>query len=216
MTDKQNRALAVAIIKVTPKLVSSTFNREAMQLLGNPRKVLFYNLGSGHNIVQPYTSRASMSTGLFDILQTKKAIIGGRVFSLSIRGNTAVYRTPSWIRRMGAAIANSPIEGYRVDSWPHTLYFNFVLPMETSTMNLKQIISSARKDGKTVLDAATSTFDSMFDEAPLKKAAEPESDDDGWDSGDGYPEEDPEDSYDDMGWDEGEPTEPAEARSMLR
>lgn len=155
-----SRGIAIALAKVTPKLSSSTLNREAVTRLGNPAKVLFYDLGNGHTIVQPYNK--GMARTLFDDLKKRKAILGGRVFSLSIRGGSGVFRTPSWIRKLGHIVTSNPVAGYTVKGYDKTLYFNFNQAARSGEYEVKNIATMAIQDGKQALAAATCTFDDLI------------------------------------------------------
>ena len=131
------RGVDMALARVTPQLSTATFNRASLEAMGNPTKVIIYNLGESRVIVQPYRKSDSST---FDTLKRKKLLVNGRLFSLSVRNGTAVFRTPSWIRKAEDIVAQ-PVAGYQIKELENCLYFDFTKSVETETVPLSDIIS---------------------------------------------------------------------------
>jgi hypothetical protein len=142
------RGVDMALARVTPQLSTATFNKKSLEAMGNPTKVIFYDLGESRVIVQPYRKSDS---SVFDTLRKKKLLVNGRLFSLSVRNGTAVFRTPAWIRKADN-IAAQPVAGYLIKELENCLYFDFTKPMATETVPLSEI--------QAVVGSQTSLIDS--------------------------------------------------------
>jgi len=148
------RGAQIALARLTPQLGTATFNKAALDGMGGPTKVIFYDLGNAKAIVQPY--RKTDST-VFDTLKTKKILVTGRLFSLSTRNGTAVFRTPAWLRKLKGTVVHQPVEGISIRELPECLYFDFAKAATTSMESLSAIVQATGKQ-TSIIETYEDTF----------------------------------------------------------